>query len=171
MTKVKRPDFELTPQLEEQLGFLLSSMDAFDAGAKGEAKRMAVALRILLHDRRQSASLLGQVGLKRCDFYDTAGDLIPGTLMSESRLTVMEQWTERTEFKPRCTAPPLGRSGWRRFERWWAAPVIKTNGGEVFSRANLVLTMADQDGGAHIDAALEEKYYRLTRELAASLAR
>ena len=65
MTKVKRPDFELTPQLEEQLGFLLSSMDAFDAGAKGEAKRMAVALRILLHDRRQSASLLGQVGLKR----------------------------------------------------------------------------------------------------------
>ncbi|MEP7214730.1 MAG: hypothetical protein ABI782_00670, partial [Anaerolineaceae bacterium] len=164
MAKVKRPDFELAPQLEEQVGFLCASMDAYDAGAVAEAKRIAVALRVLLYDHAQSVSLLGQVGLKRCDFADTAGDLIRGNLGSESRLTVMEISADRARFIPRRAAPPRLNSNWRTFERWWPASVIKTRGGETFSRAEIVLTMADQDGGAHIDPSLEEKYYRLTRD-------
>jgi hypothetical protein len=163
VARVRRPDFELTAQLEEQVGFLLTSMDAYDAGSVGEAKRLAVGLRILLYDSGQSVSLLGQVGLKRCDFRDTAGDLISGNLLTESRLTIMEISANRAVFRPKCAVPERNKGGWRTFPRWWTAPVIKSRSGE-FTRSDLILAMADQDGGAHVDPQLDERYYQLTRD-------
>jgi hypothetical protein len=63
---------ELECHLAEQLQFLQVSAAAFDAGFEGEAKRLAVVLRILLHDTKSSKSLLGQLGRKGGPFFDTA---------------------------------------------------------------------------------------------------
>ena len=59
MAKRPRSTEELEELLHEQLAFLESSAAAFDAGMDGEAKRLAVALRVLLHDTKNSHSLLG----------------------------------------------------------------------------------------------------------------
>ncbi len=50
-------------QLEEQVAFLRHSAALFDAGADAEAKRIAVVIRVLVHDTPRSHSLLAQLGL------------------------------------------------------------------------------------------------------------
>ncbi|MFP3702034.1 hypothetical protein SB758_41815, partial [Burkholderia sp. SIMBA_013] len=60
--------------LSEQLGFLKRSALAFDEGEASEAKRVAVSLRVLLHDTPASESLLKQMQLKdSIRFRDSAG--------------------------------------------------------------------------------------------------
>jgi hypothetical protein len=56
--KVKQIQQELIEHLKEQIGFLLSSSQSFDAGYASEGKRIAVVLRVLLHDTNKSQSLL-----------------------------------------------------------------------------------------------------------------
>ena len=73
-TMAKRPitPAELQGHLDEQLEFLERSAASFDAGYEGEAKELAVSLRVLLHDTQQSHSLLGQLGRREGTFVDTA---------------------------------------------------------------------------------------------------
>src|SRR3954453_8408028 len=76
MAKHTQSKDELVQHLDEQLGFLRSSAQAYDAGDTAEAKRLAVAVRILLHDTNSSHSLLGLLGVKdSLRFVDTAGEL------------------------------------------------------------------------------------------------
>ena len=49
------------------------------------------------------------------------------------------------------------------FQEWWDEVVIRDSGDNLFSRSDLVLTMADQDGGAHVDPDLNEAYANLSR--------
>jgi hypothetical protein len=49
------------------------------------------------------------------------------------------------------------------FNKWWEEVVIKDKTGTLFSRRDLVLAMANQEGGAHVDPHLDEQYARLTR--------
>ena len=55
-----RSHVDLAELLREQIGFIERSAAAFDEGHEEEAKRIAVVLRVLLHDTPQSTSLLGQ---------------------------------------------------------------------------------------------------------------
>ena len=49
------------------------------------------------------------------------------------------------------------------FEQWWNEVVIKDRGGNTFTRKDIVLTMANKEGGAHVDPNLNESYANLTR--------
>jgi len=49
------------------------------------------------------------------------------------------------------------------FDRWWRQTVINGPKGQKFSRKTLVLAVANQDGGAHVDPILNADYYELTR--------
>ena len=50
------------------------------------------------------------------------------------------------------------------FEGWWSEIVFVDDRRAVLTRKDLVLSVADQDGGAHVDANLNETYGRLSRE-------
>jgi hypothetical protein len=77
---------DLEQHLQEQVEFLHSSARAFDEGFEGEAKRMAVVVRVLVHDTAHSKSLLSQLGLLGLAFYDTAKDWDPRNLLSHHGL-------------------------------------------------------------------------------------
>jgi hypothetical protein len=49
------------------------------------------------------------------------------------------------------------------FDAWWTSTVVTDQQGNPFSRRAFVLGVANQDGGAHIDAALGPAYGALTR--------
>jgi hypothetical protein len=55
---------DLVAHLREQYGFLAVSCELFDQGNEAEAKRIAVAIRTLVHDTPASHSLLEQLGYK-----------------------------------------------------------------------------------------------------------
>src|SRR5215203_4924840 len=85
MAKRTRTKQELEALLDEQIGFLERSAAAFDDGKDGEAKRLAVTLRVLLHDAKNSHSLLGQLGRKQ-NFVDTALEFNPENLLTHGGL-------------------------------------------------------------------------------------
>lgn len=173
MTKLKVPrdPGDLEAQLEEQLRFLESSAAAFDAGEAAEAKRIALATRLLLHDHGQSKSLLGQLGRKvTTRFWDSAQPRHPDDL-SGIYHGLIGMWVPSGSdtgpgfdyLAPLDTLPPeIGR--YVEFDTWWNAPVFVVGNDVSISRADLVLAVANTDGGAHVDAALDRAYAALSRK-------
>ncbi|WP_139809497.1 hypothetical protein [Prescottella equi] len=170
----------LLAHLARQVGFLDRSSSAFDQGEVDEALRLATSIRVLVHDTRQSNSLLGQLKAKTAmRFWDTAryesdiadainqfeeqlardsgggkvlSDIPPGILIPSAP---MQTWVA-----PLDQAPGV----WRRFGWWWNTPIMRSTDGHRFTRKDLVLIMANQDGGAHVDSTIDEHYADLEGE-------
>jgi hypothetical protein len=155
--------------LYEQLDFLRSSMAAYDAGKSHEAKRLSVPIRTLVHNTRSTTSLLRHLNVQeRLGWIDRGPPEPParGTVISfglcvvRMRFDIGQSLYEPALLRPAPDRlhPPVA------FEDWWGRTILRDQQGNGFSRADLVLSLANQDGGAHIDAALNEKYRQLTRE-------
>src|SRR5450830_1072721 len=86
MTTVSRTPDELELLLEEQIDFLKLSCASFDNGFAGEIKRLAVSVRVLVHDTNASTSLLTLANRKSIDFVDTADPYDDENVLSHSSL-------------------------------------------------------------------------------------
>lgn len=161
MTKILLDRCDLQSHLTEQIGFLKASADAFDLGAEAEAKRLAIALRILLYDGGQSKSLLGQLEILDRDFFDSAEPVTPGNLVPHSGLVALKIGANGSEFVAMLDDLPSHRD--TSFGDWWQAAVFVDPAGNQLSRNTLVRIVADQDGGAHVDPSLDAIYSALTK--------
>jgi hypothetical protein len=148
---------ELEQHLEEHLSFLRSSADAYDGGQDGEAKRLAVSIRVLCHDTANSASLLGQLDRLKGQFLSTAIPHDDNNLLTHGGLIMVGGG----KYIPMLDDVPIKR--WMSFQDWWNEIVFVDDRKERISRGQLVLAVANQDGGAHVDPKLNETYARLSR--------
>lgn len=150
---------ELEKHLTEQLYLLNKSATDFDNGDFLEFKRMALSLRILLHDTSNSKSLFSSLGLKNRKFLDYSFKYDPGVhpilhslvsvgMISGRYLPVLDGGNNPYELD---------------FEEYWNKIVFKDNKNNQFSRKDLVLAVADKDGGAHVDKTVNEAYFELSR--------
>ena len=89
MGKTSQTNEDLLGYLEEQIRFLISSSNSYDNKFLGEAKRLAVVIRVLLYDTSSSTSLLTQLGKKNIGFYDTSIDYDPLNLAPHMGLIMM----------------------------------------------------------------------------------
>ena len=158
----KKPRLDLTREeleahLTKQIGFLRRSADAFDAGYTDEATRMAQVLRILFHDKGASHSLLGQLGIKNRGFLDTSPPITHGNELAEVSLVhIGIGGADGQNY-----IAPLSDVPQKRLipgVHWWEQIVIRNRDSHVFSRSRLALTMANQDGGAHVDPSIDREY-------------
>jgi hypothetical protein len=163
--KVAITNAELEDHLNEQLHFLESSAGAFDKGFDGEAKRLAVAIRVLVHDTSKSRSLLGQLGrLQSQKFVDTALPEVPGNVGTYSGLLSISADQTGAKYTPHLDDVPAAPRQID-FPDWWTnQPVFIDSAKRKFSRKDLVLAAANQDGGAHVDPALDESYMQLSKK-------
>jgi hypothetical protein len=159
---------ELIAHLKEQIQFLLRSAKAYDEGFTSEAKRLATVIRVLLHDTSKSTSLLTQLNKKNISFYDTALDYDPANLLSTHGLIGI-QYTTGT---PSDTgyiaplddgAPPRYLKGKVPFDDWWNKIVIVDKNKNKLTRKDLIISISNKDGGAHIDPELDKPYADLSR--------
>ena len=164
----KTPD-DLKRALVEQLGFLRGSGAAFDAGMEAEAKRIAVAVRVLVHNTNRSQALLHLLGvLDEWTFLDSVGPVDDRNLVADPRLVMMRMTSlgdGRAEghYVPHLGDMPAG-PGWAvDFKRWWNMPITKDSTRSDFSRADFVLALANQEGGAHVDPRSQSRIDRLAR--------
>jgi hypothetical protein len=180
------------------------SCQAFDAGYEGEARRLAVAVRILVHDTARSTLLLVQLRQKAgMMFWDTSTPIEPRNIVPEFPLLVMrvgsEKGTRNIDWLPLCLVappePPSSAAVPVSFPRWWDGVVLKAVAGAeakakidpspddpskqavcvsfsvkvksghvvrgeetLFTRRQMVLALANQDGGAHVDPILDDAY-------------
>ena len=174
--RIKVPTSELRVQLKDQIGFLISSCNLFDQGKKQEAKRIAAHLRILFHDTRMSKSLLSQLGLESIRYLNTAEPYDPANLVSHVGLVSFKfdcPSGRRAWIVPRGNPEKLPAKAMLPFPKWWNMIVIVAKGNKkdiAFSRRELVLHVANTDGGSHVDDTLDEKYMALSRWNAVGIA-
>lgn len=162
--KYRQSTKELKKHWDEQLRFLRKSAREYDKGDESEAKRMATNLRILFHETNKSHSLLKQLNSKEIKnnflFLSSSGIYIPANLIPTSTLLVIESSISGSKYKS------IGMSSkdlhLLTFNDWWNE-IIFDDKKNKFTRKDIILLVSNQDGGAHIDPYLDEKYAELTK--------
>lgn len=168
MGKQRQTQSELWAQLCDQTDLLMLHCANFDEGKHVVAKPMATTLRVLLHSnpnpRSNSRALLDQLGLRTGRWRNVAQSghpcehKIPCTVIG-FYISMVVGGADRSA----CCTPILKGldDGLRRtpFAAWWTEPVAyNSDSGKVFSRMDIVRHVADTDGGAHVDSALDDSY-------------
>jgi len=168
--KIEQTKDELKSHLREQIEFLKRSSQTYDEGYISEAKRLAVAIRLLLHDTQKSTSLLTLLKKKDILFYDTSLDYNPNNFPSTIGLIITKYIITKTGQKSAEYVPPLDdgpptryTKGKITFEKWWNKIVFADSKGNKLTRRNLVLAVSNKDGGAHVDHRLDKDYADMTR--------
>jgi hypothetical protein len=165
--KMKKPKIPLSPDeleshLIEQISFLESSAESFDAGAEEEAKRLAVTIRILVHNTKNSHALLNQIG-KKLDFYDTSLDFDPNNMLDHGGLISTLSEPHQARYVANLDNIPPNIAKMIEFESWWEKNVFVDGQGHKLSRKDLITIAANQDGGAHVDPSLDKTYVNISR--------
>jgi hypothetical protein len=155
--------------LQEQIHLLQRYCEQFDSGDWLAARPMSTALRVLLHhpDRPKvgQGSLLAQLRLRGGFWSDStriAGMNMPKSkAMSWPQILVMQIGSEGTGFHPKLTPNNviLRRTS---FLAWWTEELGLHETYGPISRKKIIVGMADQDGGAHVDGSADECYDAFT---------
>lgn len=172
MTKIQRTPDDLMRALDEQLRLLCEYADQYDAGKFVMAKPMATALRVLCHESKTSKSLLGQLNLKDRYFYDTSTspderppDFDYKKLKLVGSFLGIIGMTHTAELVPYLDSQENRRFfGFSQFDNYWNRIILLDGHKIPFSRKDICLSVANQDGGAHVDSALNAEYRALTRD-------
>jgi hypothetical protein len=152
---------ELQEHLEEQIEFLECSALSYDNGFEGEIKRLAVSVRVLVHDTGNSTSLLTLLGKKNIDFVDTSIPFDENNKMTHSGLVQMMFGTRGSKSLPLLDDGQFSRA--TSFDLWWNGIVFVDKDRNEFSRKDIVLSLANKEGGAHVDKNLDTKYADLRK--------
>jgi hypothetical protein len=169
--KHKQTRKDLAQQFSDQLDFLQWSAEGYDLGHTAEAKRLATTLRVILHDTKYSHSLLKQLRKSGTPFVDSARGIDPSNALAQCGLALPAFAPPNAFYIPMLDGDFAIHKRRKRvpLEDWWKVPVIKTNTGVLLSRRDLVLFIADQDGGAHVDPELDQDYAAVSRRNALSI--
>jgi hypothetical protein len=158
----KRPieEAELKAHLREQIDLLKTSAAAYDDGMTGEAKRLALTIRVLLHETKGSKSLLKQLKMDDLKFMSTATPYNKNHLGTHMGLLSIQLDGSGMKYVPHLGVHPHSRE--MTFGEWWNEIADKVR--NLLSRKEPILMAANEDGGGHIDPALDQVYDRLVRE-------
>ena len=158
---------DLERQLQDQIQLMESSASSFVSGFDAEAKHLSLSVRVLLHDTRSSHSLLGLLNRKNIKFYDSSIDYDPANVLTHGGLVAMAIPATPDSHKPKYIAlldeVPMKPIPQVDFDTWWNKVVFVDRQRRPLTRKELVLAAADQDGGAHVDPALDQPYADLSR--------
>lgn len=164
--RVPLTDRDLWVHLNEQISFLYNSSRAYDDGQWWEAKRLAVTVRILVHEPerptaggRPSRPLLAQMGKANIPFCNSTWPYDPENLAPHMGLVAIEHSPAGVRFIPVRDLSPKNTMS---FSAWWHQVVFATQDRSVrIRRRDLVLALANEDGGAHVDPELKIAYAKL----------
>jgi hypothetical protein len=159
-----------TEELEQHLTDIIEaikiSLEAYDRGSEGEAKRLATSIRVLVYDTKntKSISLLKLLNKKSIKFYDSSVPLNPESIMPYSGLICTNHTDKGTKYKPILDDDfPNITPRWVTFDEWWNGVIVKDINGDQLTRKDLVCSIANKDGGAHVDIVLDKVYAELSR--------
>lgn len=156
MSYVNLTPEQVSEHLVDQLRFLKKSARDFDSGDRGEYKRMAAAIRILFHETRNSSSLIKQARLETRRYLTSSPPMVENNLVSHSGLICIATGSDgRVRFLAKLDPAPMI---FVPMEVWWNQPVIWDRQSLPFSRKDLVLNVANKDGGAHVDPRIDEAF-------------
>ena len=152
--RVPRSQSELQHQFNVQLQMLTRRCDSYYEGHHYEAHDIASVLRKMLYDYRQSKSVLGLIGQKETIKY------LDSRVHNNLALPSLKGAWPRTVMPYSLYSDKDMHS----FDEWWTKQRFVIQFKDVnFSREELVLTIANQDGGDHVDPTIDRRIAGLRR--------
>jgi hypothetical protein len=151
-----KPTDQPIDHLNVQIRYLKDSCESFDKGFEGEAMRLAVSARVLVHDTTKSNSVLQQLGLKSIPFLSSAQPYNPNNLLPHHGLLQLSLGPNVSYHAPLGNRPP-NIFRWIPFDEWWTETVFDDLHGNQLSRKDIVLELANKEGGAHVDPEINAK--------------
>lgn len=134
--------------LQRHLEFIENSCRAFDQGQEHEALRIAVALRVLLHDTKTSTSVLSLLGQKGIIHLTSIAPNVPQNLDPSITFYFGIPVIFGDTIRPNLNSgrPPMSLT-----VQDWLDQTVMFNGGVWLTRQDVILKAANEDGGAHVD--------------------
>ena len=145
--------------LKRQISFLQRSATSYDAGYHDEAIRIAVVIRVLIHQTKNSTSLLSHLNATQIKLRSSTIGYLPGTVLffGLGSLTI---GPDGMMYVPSLDAEiPHSLS----VQDWWEQVVYVVDPSNRISRKRIILAAANQDGGAHVDSKLNSEYAELAK--------
>src|SRR5688572_13867022 len=137
-------------KLRDQLRFLQRSAKVFDDGDQAESQRLACSLRILFHKTGHSTSILGHLNWNDIPMLSSFAD---GHILDFVKFRIDPSLRggvlANPQLRPRFNIVAASA--------WWEVEFVKL-GSAHYSRKKIITTAANQDGGAHVDATVDEFY-------------
>jgi len=164
MASITRTQQDLKERFNIQLGLLKLACINYDNNAEIAGFNIATSIRVFVHDTRNSTSALTHINRKNIDYLNTCNinSRPTGTftgLIYNSFRNIHDGQGGSALFQPLFTSDFHSRvKEWIDFEKWWNAVVFQNPDGAMLTRKTLVLTAANQEGGAHIDDEIDELY-------------
>lgn len=169
---------ELKNALKQQLNKLSDFCNMYDSGRYEYASEIALKIRVLLHNTRNSKSLYKMIlnrGLlkkaplfvdSRCvnviDTHEKEFVAQFSSLMIEYEVTINDPLEEQIlipHFRKRAKY-----NLWS-FDVWWDKLIVCQWHDNRLTRKDIVRLLSNQDGGAHVDEFLDNRLYALKRNL------
>lgn len=166
MNKIALTDGEILVQLNRQLKILKHHVVSF-SDEPDIALDIATKIRVLCHDTKRQKSLLAQTGKKESirllnTYFHKSAEHIKAPFCG---LVYVELNFNGARFIPKLNQNPEGvEEKFVEFDEWWNTVILSDYLGNKLTRKDLVLEMADTDGGAHVDQKLRENYHFISRQ-------
>ena len=161
MSKRKLERKEVCELLKEQLHRLSQQAIIYDTGDYSIAKEMVVKLRVIFHNTNNSKSLVRQLGFHKKKYLDTGKKYDATNYATFHGLLQIHLDTNRAELKPRLN---IHEGRYVNLENWWGLKkIIVDKNKKAFTRKEIVLEVANKDGGAHVDPEINIDYDELSR--------
>lgn len=159
---------DLQKQLYDQLKLLKALCELYDNGDTIVAKSIATSVRVLVHNTNKSSSLLSQLGHKNIKFHDTAGGIDLDYDIDTQRIgpyhALVGAGTANSKYIPYLDNAMPGALKYVTFDEYWNRKIFIDSKGNIFTRKDIILAVANKDGGAHVDPKLDERYVELSRK-------
>jgi len=104
-------------QLERQLGFLRNSCVSYDAGSIDESIRIALAIRVLIHDTRNPTSLLRHLNAQHINLATTVEDGPAPDALILPGMAWLQFTSEGATWRPATTQDAI--KGYLCLPKWW----------------------------------------------------
>jgi len=156
----------LKDKYEEFLDLLTVLCDSYDSLNKEVlALPISTAIRVLVHDKGRNISLLTHLGKKDIEYLSTnhkaQNENVHLGLVRRINVGVKNGVGGEAKYWPLCNEKyfpmPASKSSLS-FGEWWETEIIFSSSGSCLTRKDLVLSVAEKDGGAHYDSKVEQKY-------------
>ena len=156
----------LRERLEELRHLLGKSIKEFASGDLAEGIRLATAIRVLVHETGNSKPLLRQLSPNylQLEILDRKPPEAEKSRPSQQSVVVMSVPISikindsgvflNAELDVEAYTPTI-------LGRWWTRPALILPGLGGISRKEIVLGLANKEGGAHVDVNLPAKYRQL----------
>jgi len=164
MASIARTIEDLTNRFNIQVELLKLACSNYDGGIEIAGFNIATSIRVFVHDTHLSTSALTHINNKAIQYLDTC-NINPNPAITFTGLIyksfngVHDGQGGTALFRPLFTNSFHSKiNNWINFNTWWNAVIFQNADGAILTRKTLVLTAANQEGGAHIDDEIDELY-------------